>query len=53
MAIGLKVTATGPAAKLFTGWWRSWGLRLPHHPVNNFGKPIRNDVVEEEPPIGE
>jgi len=42
MAIGLKVTATGPTAKLFTGWGWSWGSRLPPHPVNNFGKPIRD-----------
>jgi len=42
MAIGLKVTATGPTAKLFTGWGWSWGSKLPPHPVNNFGKPIRS-----------
>ena len=41
-AAGLKVTESSTAAKLFTGWSREFGTTIPLHPVNNFGKPIRD-----------
>ena len=40
-AVGLKVTESSPAAKLFTGCGSAWSSEAPPQPVNNFGKPIR------------